>query len=223
MLECCALYQVAGDAQARAAPAAVSSPDKGPAAAQQPDDGTKEHDGAPDKPTSAAVPAPARIPVSASAAAASMLPPVPGQGEAAQCFDPVLLSAAISPAQTELFTAKQALQLTTFSSTLPGDDSYSSSASRVTQQMHTLCLVLPSSCRVRGHAVAEQISRGLMTNVGECCAGQRASVMRQTQAALGLWAQLHDTASTPSTVLQPFSSRRSESAAVSQSTDQSAA
>lgn len=54
-------------------------------------------------------------------------------------------------------------------------------------------------------------------------AGPRASVMRQTQAALGLWAQLHDTAATPSTVLQPFPARCSNSAAPTQSTDQSAA
>lgn len=56
-----------------------------------------------------------------------------------------------------------------------------------------------------------------------CAAGPRASVMRQTQAALGLWAQLHDTAATPSTVLQPFPARCSNSAAPTQSTDQSAA
>lgn len=54
---------------------------------------------------------------------------------------------------------------------------------------------------------------------------QPASILRQTAAALGLWEQLHETASTPSTVLAPQSARlhAQQAPAVSASTDQSAA
>lgn len=48
------------------------------------------------------------------------------------------------------------------------------------------------------------------------------SILRQTEAALGLWNQLHETASTPSTVLAPLQ-RPPPRAAQSTSTDQSAA
>jgi hypothetical protein len=54
--------------------------------------------------------------------------------------------------------------------------------------------------------------------------GQAASIMRQTAVALGLWEQLHETASTPSTVLSPQSARRlTQTPAASASTDLSAA
>ena len=49
------------------------------------------------------------------------------------------------------------------------------------------------------------------------------SILRQTEAALDLWEQLHVTASTPSTVLPPATARAAAAAAVSASTDQSAA
>lgn len=49
------------------------------------------------------------------------------------------------------------------------------------------------------------------------------SIVRQTAAALGLWEQLHETASTPSTVLSSQAARLRAAAAVSTSTDQSAA
>ena len=52
---------------------------------------------------------------------------------------------------------------------------------------------------------------------------QPPSILRQTEAALGLWEQLHVTASTPSTVLPPQSARAGAAAAFSASTDQSAA
>jgi len=52
--------------------------------------------------------------------------------------------------------------------------------------------------------------------------------VRQTQAALGLWKELSETASTPSTVLSPFPAQRSvdglrtaRTAASSVATDQS--
>ena len=48
------------------------------------------------------------------------------------------------------------------------------------------------------------------------------SILCQTAAALGLWEQLHDTASTPSTVLAPGEVRRRARAANSLSTNQSA-
>jgi hypothetical protein len=49
------------------------------------------------------------------------------------------------------------------------------------------------------------------------------SILRQTEAALDLWEHLHVTASTPSTVLPPATARTAAAAAVSASTDQSAA
>ena len=52
---------------------------------------------------------------------------------------------------------------------------------------------------------------------------QAPSIMRQTEAALGLWEQLHVTASTPSTVLPPQNVRARAAGAISASTDQSAA
>lgn len=52
---------------------------------------------------------------------------------------------------------------------------------------------------------------------------QPPSILRQTEAALGLWEQLHVTASTPSTVLPPQNARATSAAAFSASTDQSAA
>lgn len=48
------------------------------------------------------------------------------------------------------------------------------------------------------------------------------SILCQTAAALGLWEQLHETASTPSTVLAPVAARRRVRAASSLSTHQSA-
>ena len=67
--------------QAEQAPPAAGSTGKAPAAAQQHDNELQEHGSAPEKPEPVAVPAPARIPVSASAAAGpSMLPPLHGQG-----------------------------------------------------------------------------------------------------------------------------------------------
>ncbi len=50
------------------------------------------------------------------------------------------------------------------------------------------------------------------------------SILRQTEAALGLWTQLQETASTPSTVLAPQGPARApQRVAESASTDQSAA
>jgi len=51
--------------------------------------------------------------------------------------------------------------------------------------------------------------------------GASTSILSQTAAALGLWEQLHETASTPSTVLAPGAARRRARAAASLSTDQS--
>ena len=61
------------------------------------------------------------------------------------------------------------------------------------------------------------IAYGTPAQAGAGCQGSP-SIMRQTEAALGLWSALHDTASTPSTVA-PLP----QHAAQSLSTDQSAA
>ena len=53
-------------------------------------------------------------------------------------------------------------------------------------------------------------------------AGLPPNIMRQTRAALGLWEQLHETASTPSTVLAPVN-RHTAARTVSVGTDNSAA
>ena len=54
-------------------------------------------------------------------------------------------------------------------------------------------------------------------------AGLPPNIMRQTRAALGLWEQLHETASTPSTVLAPVNRHAMAARTVSVGTDNSAA
>ena len=62
------------------------------------------------------------------------------------------------------------------------------------------------------------------TFVGRAAAaGLPPNIMRQTKAALGLWEQLHETASTPSTVLAPVNRHGPAVRTVSVGTDNSAA
>lgn len=62
------------------------------------------------------------------------------------------------------------------------------------------------------------------TFVGRAAAaGLPPNIMRQTRAALGLWEQLHETASTPSTVLAPVNRHAMAARTVSVGTDNSAA
>lgn len=62
------------------------------------------------------------------------------------------------------------------------------------------------------------------TFVGRAAAaGLPPNIMRQTRAALGLWEQLHETASTPSTVLAPVNRHALAARTVSVGTDNSAA
>ena len=62
------------------------------------------------------------------------------------------------------------------------------------------------------------------TFVGRAAAaGLPPNIMRQTRAALGLWEQLHETASTPSTVLAPVNRHGPAVRTVSVGTDNSAA
>ena len=62
------------------------------------------------------------------------------------------------------------------------------------------------------------------TFVGRAAAaGLPPNIMRQTRAALGLWEQLHETASTPSTVLAPVNRQAHAARTVSVGTDNSAA
>lgn len=62
------------------------------------------------------------------------------------------------------------------------------------------------------------------TFVGRAAAaGLPPNIMRQTRAALGLWEQLHETASTPSTVLAPVNRHGAAVRTVSIGTDNSAA
>ena len=62
------------------------------------------------------------------------------------------------------------------------------------------------------------------TFVGRAAAaGLPPNIMRQTRAALGLWEQLHETASTPSTVLAPVNRHGAAVRTVSVGTDNSAA
>lgn len=62
------------------------------------------------------------------------------------------------------------------------------------------------------------------TFVGRAAAaGLPPNIMRQTKAALGLWEQLHETASTPSTVLAPVNRHGPAIRTVSVGTDNSAA
>ena len=44
--------------------------------------------------------------------------------------------------------------------------------------------------------------------MGQGWQGGSQNILRQTQMALGLWEQLHDTASTPSTIVPPLGTQR---------------
>lgn len=107
-----------------------------------------------------------------------------------------------------------------------------SAAQGSAQQAHPPPAQPPSSS---SHAHAVDSSKGQLHEVASSAslsgtqqhaAEYAPSILRQTAAALGLWEQLHETASTPSTVLSSQTARlraAAARAAVSTSTDQSAA
>lgn len=77
-----------------------------------------------------------------------------------------------------------------------------------------------------GGKLHEAASSASLSGTQQHAPEQTPSILRQTAAALGLWEQLHETASTPSTVLSSQTARlraAAARAAVSASTDQSAA
>ena len=84
------------------------------------------------------------------------------------------------------------------------------------------CILHCNHCMLHADPTAEE--EGMVSQAVRGPAEEQApSIMRQTEAALGLWEQLHVTASTPSTVLPPQSVRARATGAISASTDQSAA
>lgn len=77
-----------------------------------------------------------------------------------------------------------------------------------------------------GGVLHEAPSSASVSGTSQPAAEHTPSILRQTAAALGLWEQLHETASTPSTVLSSQAARMraaAAQAAPSASTDQSAA
>lgn len=170
----------------------------------------------------------------------SASPVNPSMLAAATAAHQASLQAPIAP-DTSAIGPLRATAAPAASGSSPGDQSPTWSSaeddSRPDRKQHQVHHALGSSLappdRAEGlghdrHAgvLHEAASSASLSGTAQPASEHAPSILRQTAAALGLWEQLHETASTPSTVLSSQAARMraaAAQAAPSASTDQSAA
>ena len=179
---------------------------------------------------------------SAPEAAASGLAAPPAEGAAASAVSPRLVSEAASAAKPERPVLRPVSHITAHAThrvpragtsntaAAAAVQAASNSSAQEGRAVSTAPRQLPAPAASGKVAPAESAS----SQQGNCiapdgtfvgraaAAGLPPSILRQTRAALGLWEQLHETASTPSTVLAPVN-RHAAVRTVSVGTDNSAA